>query len=151
MPEDTISYFADPGQRGAIAVVMNNNLDGMTIHKYEDPSTLIELFLEYKHLRRKLIMENVPPFTGATIPSSRSFKLGENCGLMEGIARGMFISCEKVSPKKWQSIYTGLKGLTGPKRKRKLKDHAAALYPSLRPTLVTCDAILIAHFFITNR
>ena len=148
---DTVTYYIDPGKKGAIAQVFGTNLDTMKVYNYEDPSSLIELLLEYKELNRRVVMEAVPPFTGATIPASRSFKLGECCGLIEGIARGMFISCEKISPKKWQSYYSGLKGLTGPARKRKLKDHAARLFPNIKATLVNSDAILIANFHIKNR
>ena len=134
---------------GGIAIALDSMAD-LTTHNLDGISTLQELLDNYECYDRRIICEDVPAYTGRNIPSHASFKLGRSFGLIEGLARGMKIPCEMISPKTWQKGLTGLKGLSGTKRKRVLKDHASRLYPDSKPTLKTADAILIGHHFLIN-
>ena len=57
---------------------------------------------------------------------------------------------ELVAPKRWQAGLH-LKGLKGSERKRALRDNAFRLYPDLKPTLKTADAILLCDYFYKHK
>ena len=70
------------------------------------------------------VVELVPPFVGKMIPSSSSFKLGENYGFIRGVLRMGEIPFTLVRPQEWQKGLSGLSGLTSHKRKKVLMNHA---------------------------
>ena len=97
------------------------------------------------------VVELVPPFAGKMIPSSSSFKLGENYGFIQGVLRTAEIPFTLVRPQEWQKGLSGLSGLTSGKRKKVLMNHAKRLYPSVKGlTLKTADALLILHDSINH-
>lgn len=78
-------------------------------------------------------------------PGSAMFKFGCGYGFTLGALAGLGVSVELVTPQRWQKgMSTGTRG-GAPKAdwKRKLKAQAERLYPSLRVTLSTADALLI--------
>lgn len=77
---------------------------------------------------------------------SAQFNFGKSCGFVEGVLAGLQIPTELVRPQVWQKGLSGLKGLKGAERKRKLKEHAARIFPKQKPTLKTADALLIARY-----
>jgi hypothetical protein len=99
------------------------------------------------------VVELVPPFAGKMIPSSSSFKLGENYGFIQGVLRMAEIPFTLVRPQEWQKGLSGLQGLTSNKRKKVLMNHAKRFFPNTngRITLKTADAILILRHFLINR
>ena len=145
----------DPSlNHGGYAVTSNNVV--VSIHNLGCLSDLNDHITELVENHKgflQAVIEDVPCYTGKNIPSHTSFKLGKSCGQLEGLFRGRQIPVQFLSPKKWQAPLSGLKGLSGNPRKQKLKQHAYRLYPNLKPTLRTCDALLMAHFLInhTNR
>lgn len=143
-----ITFVVDPGAQGGYAVCFGG-LRAITLHNLETFQDLLEHVDELQQLHKgylRCVLEDVPSYTGRDIPSYTSFKLGKNVGQLEGMFRALRIPVEFISPRKWQSKFTGLKGLTGGPRKRALRDHAARLYPLLKPTLKTADALLMAHY-----
>ena len=88
-------------------------------------------------------MERVHSFPNQGVKSTFSF--GENFGTWKGLLAATDIEYSLVQPKKWMSFYGEL-----PKEKQKRKNHlkniAKSLYPSLKVTLYTADAILLAHY-----
>jgi len=146
-------YIAvDPGASGGYAICYGG-LNAITLHNFDTNADFIDHIRELEGIHKgflRSIVEDVPSFAGKDVPSYTSFKLGKNCGFIEGVLRGLRIPVEYISPKKWSAPLTGLKGLTGAPRKRALRDHASRLYPLLKPTLKTCDALLIAHFYFTQ-
>jgi hypothetical protein len=146
--DQLITLVFDPGSSGGYAVCFGG-LNAITLHNLLSPSDLIDHILELEEIHKgflRAVLEDVPPYAGKNIPSYTSFKLGRSCGFLEGLLRGRQIPVEFLSPKKWQKPLGGLKGLTGTKRKAVLRDHACRLYPLLKPTLKTCDALLMAHY-----
>jgi hypothetical protein len=150
-----VTFAIDPGVNGGYAVIFGS-LNAITLHNLDSFGDLLEHVTELEGIHKgflRAVIEDVPPYAGKNIPSFTTFKLGRSCGQLEGLFRARFIPVEFVSPKKWQSKLTGLKGLQGASRKRALKDHALRLYPTLlpKPSLKTCDALLMAHHFFTHR
>ena len=145
-----VTFVLDPGKSGGYAVC-HEGLGAITLHNLEGLSELLDHVAEYKSEHREAVIEEVPCYCGKDIPGSSTFKLGYSCGMLEGAFRGLEIPVHFVGPKMWQKGLSGLTGFTGAPRKRVLKEHAHRLYPILKPTLKTADALLIAHHFFTNR
>ena len=78
------------------------------------------------------VVELVPPFAGKMIPSSSSFKLGKNCGFIEGTLRMAEIPFTLVRPQEWQKGLGGLQGLTSNKRKKVLMSYRRRCRSPLR-------------------
>jgi hypothetical protein len=146
-----ITFSIDPGASGGYAVCYGG-LRAITLHNLDTFGDLVDHVLELEGIHKgflRALIEDVPAYAGKNIPSYTTFKLGKSCGQIEGLFRARQIPIDFVSPRKWQSKFTGLKGLTGAKRKKALRDHAHTLYPLLKPTLKTADALLQAHAFFS--
>jgi len=145
-----VFFGVDPGHKSGGYTVCVEKAKNIIAYNLDDMASFLEHLHEYKDFHRRIILEEIPAYTGRNIPSSAGVKLGYSAGLIEGIALGERIACHKVKPKDWQKGLSGLKGLTGAPRKRKLRDHATRLFPHLSPTLRTADAILLTAFYINN-
>lgn len=143
----------DPGSKGGFAVSHDglNICDAFScsITELDNYITQLQDFLQLDQV--KVIIELVPKYTGRNIPSSSAFVLGRSYGLLEGVARGMKIPVVDLDPKTWQRPIPGLAKTTGASRKRALRNYANKLYPHLKPTLATADAILILNHFLINK
>ena len=94
-------------------------------------------------------VEEVGGFIGKQQPGSAMFKFGRNFGFSLGVLQALNVRIELVRPQKWQKPL-GLGTASGcasrSEWKNKLKACAQRLYPALKPTLSTSDAILILDF-----
>lgn len=93
-------------------------------------------------------MELVGGFiAGNKLPGSAMFNFGSGYGFARGLLSAMRIETRLVRPQTWQ---VGIPGVRGEKdkgnRKRALKAHAARIFPSLKVTLLTADALCIADY-----
>lgn len=75
-------------------------------------------------------------------PGSHMFNFGEGFGFLRGVLMGLGIPLRMVRPQEWQKQLC-LGSVEKSARKRALKSKAQELYPGLKPTLKTCDALLI--------
>ena len=142
-----IEIGIDSGKKGGVAY-MENGVITHAHNLYPISDFIGELHqIIHDHTRPKVrvILEEVPPYIGRIIPSSASFKLGVSYGECRGICMGALVQMICIRPQTWQKGLSGLQGKKGNERKKILKDHAFQLYPSLKPTLQTCDAILLLH------
>ena len=136
----------DPGKKGGYCICL-------PVPGYAYNFTTLSEFIEEVTMQIEevgdvvIVLEDPPPYAGKNIPSHTAFKLGRYVGQFEGVAQSLGLSLHLVSPRTWQKGIPGLTGLQGSPRKRALKEHATRLYPKLKPTLNTCDAILIGHWF----
>ena len=92
------------------------------------------------------IIEAVHSFPGQGVASSFKFGMGYGGLRMALVAAG--IPFEAVSPQKWQKVM-GIppkKGETKTQHKNRLKARAQELFPSLKITLATSDALLLAAY-----
>jgi hypothetical protein len=78
-------------------------------------------------------------------PGSAMFKFGRGFGFLLGACAGLLIPVELTTPQRWQKgMAAGVRsGLSKAEWKRKLKAQAERLFPGLRVTLATADALLI--------
>ena len=81
----------------------------------------------------------------ARSPGVSCFTFGNNFGQWEGILSAYSIPYIYVQPKKWMEYFQPL-SKDKKRRKKELKQKAQELHPNERVTLLTADAILIAHY-----
>ena len=134
----------DPGKSGGYAISIDGAVEA---HPYRDETEFLDHIYEL-NMRPDLTaieaaVEEVPKFVGKAVPGSTSFVLGYHYGFIVGAFRANQIPVHLYRPQVWQKGLTGVKAAKGSKKKRILRDHATRLYPSLRPTLATADAVLI--------
>jgi crossover junction endodeoxyribonuclease RuvC len=94
-------------------------------------------------------VEEVGGFAGKQQPGSAMFRFGRNFGFLLGVLQALGVRIELVRPQKWQkplSLGTASGCASRTEWKNKLKGCAQRLYPALKPTLSTADAILILDF-----
>ena len=80
---------------------------------------------------------------GGAQPGSAMFNFGEGFGFLRGVLMGLGIPLRMVRPQEWQKQLCLGAPADKSARKRALKSKAQELYPGLKPTLKTCDALLI--------
>ena len=94
-------------------------------------------------------VEKVGGFIGTAQPGAAMFKFGFNAGLWTMALVACAVAYEEVTPQAWQK---GLKipGRTQkeskPQWKRRLRAKAQQLFPGLKVTLDTADALLIMEY-----
>lgn len=150
-----ITIGIDPGASGGYAIAWGS-LRSINLHKLGEDFEFVEHIQDLKDhpdvTEIEGVIELVPPFAGKNIPSSASFKLGKNCGFLEGVLRMAEIPFTLVRPQEWQKGLGGLQGLSYNQRKKALTNHAKRFFPSVSGlTQKTADAILILrHFLLTK-
>ncbi len=154
----------DCGKSGGVAVSglrVDNIFQPCTA--WPMPATTADIFYELGLLKlqaetedRLLVayVEQVPKFAGKNIPSSTSFVLGQNYGVVLGILTALKIETRLVTPQKWQKGVgiVRTKGSTATEWKNKLKAEAQRRFPNIKPrvTLKTADALLIMDYGLQN-
>lgn len=144
----------DPGQAGGIVrwwTPTGNELTGESIQALSMPKTdreLCDLFAADALKSDKIAyLEDLVKYTGKNMPSSSMAVYASNWGFIKGALTAFRYRIVLVPPKKWQAaLGLGSKtGLTTTVWKNKLKQRAEQLYPNIKVTLATADALLIAE------
>lgn len=145
----------DPGASGATAVQYTDG--SIKVFPWKSEFDFTELIRELSRLtalpanRRYPIaayVELVGGYIGQAQPGSAMFKFGRNDGYIAGTLAAFKIPVRYIRPAAWQK---GLprtpkladKGAAKAQHKRDLRDVATKLFPQLKPTLATADALLI--------
>ncbi len=143
----------DPGKNGGLAVIYEDGRvyawGGLPDSDWID--TLRSLSVVESNIQVIAYLEQVGGFIGKQQPGSAMFRFGESFGFIRGVLQTLAISTELVRPQAWQKSLVGLAGLEGQARKRALREHASRLFPSIKPTLATADALLIARYGAAER
>jgi hypothetical protein len=95
------------------------------------------------------VVEEVGGYVGKAQPGSAAFKFGRNYGFALGVLQTLGVRVELVRPQKWQkSLSLGSASSCASKTewKNRLKSAAQRLFPSLKVTLATADALLIFNY-----
>jgi len=140
----------DPGASGGYAI-SNNGISAAKWTGESDFAEMIENWIgsyetTFNEFTCTAVVEEVPKFVGKAVPSSSIFTLAKNYGWILGFLHATSIPTHLVRPQVWQKGLAGVRAAKGAAKKRVLKDHAARLFPELRPTLATADALLILHY-----
>ena len=141
----------DPGVNGGIAVL----LPGQTATAFHMPATDGELLQKLKMAGQTtastVYLEDIVLFVpqrtpgGKQLPSSRMITYGASWGTIKGMLFALGYRIVLVRPQKWQGAL-GLgnsRGMTKTAWKNKLKQRAEELFPNIKVTLATADALLI--------
>lgn len=134
----------DPGASGGVAYVDANGTV-CSAAMPASPAECVELLKELRKTHGRLVIEQIPKFTGAKIPGSTVAVLFESYGIIIGAAIALGFQLERLTPQAWQGIL-GLgnsKGMSKTEWKNKLKGRAMELFPGQKVTLKTADALLI--------
>jgi hypothetical protein len=142
----------DPGASGGLAELLPNGgvfacamPDDADLRDYIDN---LQKSASVEGDRVVCYMELVGGFIkGSPVPGSAMFNFGDGYGYIRGLLAAYRIETHLVRPQTWQ---VGIPGVRGEKdkatRKRALKEHAARLFPSIKVTLKTSDALCIAAY-----
>lgn len=139
----------DPGSHGGISFVsLDGNVRsvyGFSKHTEHDIRNIIMEQREFFGYSLKAYIEEVHsmPRDGKV----QAFSFGKNYGFWLGLLTGLDVPYYPVIPLKWQSgLRLKVRGLEYKEKKNALKANAQRLFPQLKPTLETCDALLIAEY-----
>ena len=144
----------DPGLHGGIAILVFDGDPNIPIHIHDMPDTYPDMFNLLSDIKAMFwpvscVLEDV----GNGIPgqsSKATATFARHNGHLEMALYALGIPTEKVTPAKWMKHYSNQvgtsKGLSKTEWKNKLKGLAQRLYPSVKVTLNTADAILIANY-----
>ena len=141
----------DPGKSGGYAISVDGAIEA---HPYRDETEFLdhihELIERPDLTALEAAGEEGPKFVGRTIPGATTFVLGYHYGWIVGALRALAIPVHLYRPQVWQKGLSGVREAKGSKKKRVLRDHATRLFPSLKPTMATADAILILRHHLNQ-
>lgn len=130
----------DPGWSGGVAVVSAEGIAFATGFANMTERDIYDAIIGFRKNVTVCYIERVHSMPKQGVSSS--FKFGHNYGFLRGCITALGIPFVEVSPQKWQSALGCLSG--GDKNRTKSK--AQQLYPSLKITHATADALLIATY-----
>lgn len=139
----------DPGQSGGI--VTGSKTLGVGPTAFSMPATDADIAekltppKDWAWEDKVAYLEDLVKFAGRNMPSSSMAVYASNWGFIKGVLTAHGYRIVIVPPKKWQKVL-GLGTATGQSKtdwKNKLKQMAQQLYPQVKVTLSTADALLI--------
>ncbi len=140
----------DPGQSGGIAI-QKSTIGVASVEAHTMPKTEREIYELIDGARSAdtegttAYLEDLVKYTGRNMPSSAMAVYAGNFGFIKGVLTALKWKIVLVPPKSWQRKL-GLgkaKGLSKTEWKNKLKQRAEELFPNIKVTLATADALLI--------
>lgn len=141
MKEHKNMVAIDPGVSGGIAFVKNGTVGVLPM-----PETPSDLFDTLSELRPSLAaLENVGSHIRGSSASSAA-KLSRNMGQLEMALTALKIPIVFVRPTKWMTLVApnrtrGMEANATRQRKRDIKAEVQKVYPALKVTLKTADAL----------
>lgn len=143
----------DPGASGGIA--WHDRGDSpcatQTMHGEKMPATerdVAQFLAECAAEKSFAYIEKVHSMPSQGVSST--FKFGQNYGFLRGCLVSLQIPFDEVTPQKWQKefglVFPKKLGLSPTEKKNKHKAKAQQLFPHLKVTHATADALLIAEY-----
>ena len=145
----------DPGQSGGIAVAYGTdvlNVMSMPPTEGDVHDVLAEVAAVALHEGWLVVavIEEVGGYVGGGgQPGSAMFKFGRGFGFLLGVLAALKIRTELVRPQKWQaalSLGNSKSHASKTAWKNRLKAKAQKLYPNVKVTLATADALLLLEY-----
>jgi len=142
-----LTIAIDPGVSGGIAIGTDEPVLHPMPETVHDVAELLRCAQASADYPVEAHVELVGGFIGKAQPASRAFVFGQSYGQVLGVLAALEIPTHLVRPQKWQALLAVGNGSGLPKHqwKAKLKAKAQQLYPSLKITLQTADALLLWH------
>ena len=138
-----INIGIDPGVGGGVAVIENGYIEAFNCHDtVKDMADYINKH-RWDCINMFCVIEKVHSMPKQGVVST--FTFGKNYGQWLGILASNGVPYKEVTPQTWMKFY-GAMPKDKPKRKKYLKHLAQSLYPNIKITLKTADAVLIAHW-----
>lgn len=153
-----ITIAIDPGASGAFAVLVDRDARAIAF-PFKTNADFVELMQDYAALGKRekrpvnVFLEKVGGFVaGNKTPGSAMFNFGANFGFELGVCQALGFRVELIPPATWQRAFPckTKRSENAAQHKRELRDHAARLFPQLKPTLATADALLILDYATRN-
>lgn len=145
MPQGIIAF--DPGKGGG-ACILRPDRKTIDLKPWTVDHEHIDMLRSLDPEDYEAVVEDVPAFVSSATSNASSFKLGQNFGVITGSLRALKFPLHLVKPQIWQKGLVGLKPKMGyTARKRQLKDNAIRLFPDLKITNATADAVLIMNYY----
>lgn len=147
---DGIKIFVgiDPGLKGGLSILSSdNNIKRSWDFEKETNKSIKQALAQIRHYRvYNIHLEDVKPFPLAS--KSSIAKMMEQKGLLQGLLIGLELGFELTSAKVWQKHFSMAKkkGETQNSWKKRLKDLAERLEPTMKITLDNADSVLIALY-----
>lgn len=151
----------DPGASGGIAVILGAHVEDQTVEVQAIGNlTIHQLWQQFDALGQTdcvAVLEQVGGFIpktsagyegGSYARGSHMFTFGSWYGRLQMALTGAGIPYQQIVPRVWQRAL-GMKrdkGETDSKWKGRLKAKALELYPRVKVTLATADALLMAEY-----
>lgn len=141
----------DPGSAGGIAILREDG--SVTAFTMPEDDVLVAGLQELNAESPRVFIERIPKFCGAQRFAERNI-MGSSLAVLYGnyrfccgILAGLGNPPQLLVPIKWQNIVEcrNHERLDKLEWKRKLKSRAQELFPGVKVTLATADALLIAY------
>jgi hypothetical protein len=144
----------DPGASGGIVVGRKGQVISVCpmLETETDVVSFIRENIEADRVEQEetvCVIEKVGGYAGGPgQPGSAMFGFGKNVGIIYGALMMAQVKIIEVTPQKWQkALSLGTKsGMEKTEWKNKLKAMAQRLYPTIKVTLKTADALLIFEY-----
>jgi hypothetical protein len=141
----------DPGANGGMAVQWRDGkVTAFTFKSQSDWCEEIDGILDHGGIIHRTLVcyiEKVGGYVGGKgAPGSSMFNFGHGVGFMEGYIHALEVPTTLIRPQEWQkrlSLGTSKSHASKTKWKNHLKDAASRLFPEIKVTLKTADALLI--------
>ena len=133
----------DPGLSGGIAIIHNGQAGACNVEAMKMPATerdLCEALRPYQGYPAHAVLERV--WSSPGWGHVGAFKFGLSYGAVRATLTCLDIPFDEVLPVKWQTVL----GCRSGGDKNITKRRAQSLYPRLKITHATADALLIAEF-----
>jgi Holliday junction resolvasome RuvABC endonuclease subunit len=137
----------DPGASGGVGIIRTHHTDAVPAECHKMPETprdivnlLDDQLLGYHRAFVYAVLERVNAMPKQGVSST--FKFGRSYGLLEGALAALEIPYELVAPTVWQKAM----GCLSKGDKNVTKARAQQMFPGLKVTHATADALLLADF-----
>lgn len=142
----------DPGASGGLVTrFTNGECDACAMPDDADLREYVHTFAMEARLNDEApvaYLEQVCGYVaGNPAPGSAMFNFGDGYGYIRGLLAMAGVKVVLVRPQTWQAGIPGVRAVKEKAaRKRALKEHAARMFPGVKVTLKTADALCIAEY-----
>lgn len=143
----------DPGKSGGMACLVNGRVNSFVRMPYT-PTPIVAWLRTWPNA--VVVLEKVGGYIGGGgQPGSHMFEFGRNYGILEASIAAAGLQRYDVTPQAWQKVLGivprrktkgSVKGESKTEWKNRLRKRAEDIFPSLKITLNTADALLIAEY-----